>query len=244
MDLIEVIQTIEKDHPAAAQALNDFQAIFTQNMAKVNSLESDLQKAAEKRDQLKTTIRNATGLDEITEEGLKSILSKDSTEQSVILKKEIQTLQNKLNENEAVVDGIRTKYEQQIFDLRLDRAANMLGVSSEVHNQHAFNVILNELGKGATFDGENLVYKNADGTTRFTKGGQTATIQSVYEELKANEDFAYMFKEQFKAGGGKRALGPTSDPSGHSLRRSKMTTEEKTAYIGKHSIDAYKQLPL
>jgi acylphosphatase len=244
MDLTTVIQTIEKDYPEAAQELSEYGATFSKTIDRVGALETDLKTAAEKRDALKTTIRKVTGLTEITEDALVSVFTKGSDEKVKVLQTEISQLQNKLGENSNVVEELKGKYENQIFGLKLDRAASMLGAADEVHNQHAYNVVLDELGKNAEFDGENIVYKNQDGTTRYTAGGQPATIQSVYEEIKADENFTYMFKEQYKSGGGKKALGPTANASGHALRRSKMTDAEQAQYISKHGVPAYKQLPL
>jgi hypothetical protein len=244
MEIVEMISALEKTNPEIASSLGEYQATFGQNVARINKLELDLQTAAEKRDKLKTIIRSATGLEEITEDSLKGVLAKGDDEKVVGYKKDIETLQHKLSENDSVVEGIKNKYESDIFNLRLERSVSMIGAKDEVHSPHAYNIVLNELAKGAIFEDGNVIYKNEDGSTKFGKGGQTATIMSVYEDLKANPEFSYIFKEQYKTGGGKKSLGPKSDASGHSLRRSKMSDDEKRLYIEKHKIEAYKQLPL
>lgn len=242
MELTEIIQSLEKDNPTAAEALTNYSTNFNNNLARITELEKDLKTSAEKRDRLKHTIRQATGLEEITEEALAEVL-KGGNEQVEVFQKEISQLQSKLLEAGSAVDEVSQGYEKQIFELQLDRVVNQIGANTEVHNSHAYKVVMDELSKDAYFDGKDIVYKNADGTTIYADGGNPATVKSRYEELRANDDFAYLFKEQYVKGGGKKPSGPTTTPEGATIRRSKMNDEEKVKYIAKNGINAYKQLP-
>jgi len=245
MDLTEVIATVEKDFPEAATALTEHQTAFNATMTKMGGLEVDLQTAAEKRDRLKTTIRNATGLEEITEEALKTVLAGNSAN-TEIYTKEIDQLRGKLGESANAVDAVSAKYESQIFGLKLDRSVTSLGAMDEVHSQHAYKTVVEELARNAEFDDEgNIMYRNTDGTTIYN-GANPMTIQAKYELIKADDTYSYLFKPQFKSGGGKApngASGPKQDSGGATLRRSKMDDNAKVKYIAKFSLDAYKNLP-
>ena len=242
MDITPIIASLEKTDPAAAQTLTEYQTTTTNNLGRISELERDLRTAAEKRDALKTTIRNATGLDEITEEALSEAL-KSGDGQAEVYKGEIKQLQDKLLESASAVDKVSAQYEEQIFGLQLDRVVNMIGANTEVHNSHAYKVVMDELSKNAVFDGKDIVYKNEDGTTIYADGGNPATVKSQYEALRSNDDFAYLFKEQFVKGGGKAPTGPTTTSGGETIRRSKLSDEDKVKYIAKNGMDAYKSLP-
>ena len=246
MDINEVVAKIEKVYPTEAAALTDFQGTFNGTLEKVATLEKDLKTAAEKRDQLKTTIREATGLDEITAEALKGALSGNTDEKVEVYQKEIDQLKGKLGESAGAIDAVANKYEAKIFNLQMDRAANMLGTQEEVHGMHAYQTVLKELSTGAQFNEDGtVVYKNEDGTTQYASDGKELTLQGKYDQLKADEGFGYLFKEQFKTGGGKGAgpKGPSADAGGAVLRRSKMSEEDKVQYISKYSINTYMSLP-
>ena len=242
MELTAIIASLEKDNPEAATALTDFQTNNTNNLTRIGTLEKDLKTAAEKRDKLKLTIKTATGLDEITEESLIGVLTQGDG-QAEVYKKEIEGLQGKLLESATAVDDVSQGYEKTIFGLKLDRVVNMIGANTEVHNSHAYGVVMDTLSKNAQLDGDDIVYKNADGTTIYADGGNPATVKSQYEALRSQENFAYLFKEQYQAGGGKAPTGPTTTSGGETIRRSTLTDVDKVSYIAKNGMAAYKQLP-
>jgi len=244
MDIQEVARAIEKDNPQGAQVINDYVQAANATIGKVGDLEKSLKGAAEKRDSLKTIIRQATGLEEITAEGLQGFLTKDN-EQVQTYQTEIKTLQEKLADSANAVDEVSKNYESKIFELNLDRIVTMMGAADEVHNSHAYGVVFDALKQNATTD-ENgdIVYKNPDGTTIYAENGNPATVQSMYEALRADDNYSYLFKEQYLSGGGKGPQGPKTSNGGETLRRSQMDDAAKTAYIAKHSMAAYRQLPL
>lgn len=242
MEITEIISSLEKSNPQAAEALTAYNTNTNNLVTRVSDLEKDLKIAAEKRDKLKHTIKTATGLEEITEESLLNVL-KAGDGQAETYKKEIDSLRTKLLESATAVDSVSKGYEEQIFKLQLDRVVNMIGANTEVHNSHAYSVVMDELSKNAQFDGKDIVYKNPDGTTIYADGGSPATVKSMYESLRANDDFAYLFKEQYVAGGSKQPTGPKTTPTGETLRRSKMDDAAKVLYIQKNGMNAYKALP-
>jgi len=244
MTIADVTQTLQEVNPQAATVLSEYQENFNNTVARVQGLEKDIKTAAEKRDSLKTIIRNSTGLSDITEDALTEFLNSKGDGKVEIFKKEISELQSRLSEGANAVDEVSSKYEKEIFQLKLDRAVNMLGAQNEVHSPHAYQVILDELSRGAQFNGDEVVYKNEDGTTVFTQDGQPAGIKARYDEMKADERFSYLFKEQFKSGGGKAPTGPTINEQGITLKRSAMGDAEKAKYIAKNGMDAYRKLPL
>jgi hypothetical protein len=245
-DLNDVMTHLnESGNVELAQVIEGFNNNFTQNVERIGTLELDVKTSAEKRDALKTMIRNATGLESITEEGLKNILaSKDGGQAVDILTKENNNLRNQLAEGANAVDAVTERFVGEINQMKLERAASMLGAEEQTKGNHAFKTVLAELAKNAKFDGEEITYKNPDGTTIFAKEGSPAGIKDVFEALKNQPEFEYLFKDQYKKGGGKNPAGPTSNDSGVKLRRSTMTSEEKVSYIAKNSLAAYSGLPL
>lgn len=242
MEITEVIATLEKDNPAAAEALTDFQTSSNNALTRIGTLEKDLKTSAEKRDKLKHIIRNSTGLDEITEENLSEILAAGDG-QADVYKAEIKQLQDKLLDSAGAVDDVSAGYEKTIFGLQLDRVVTMLGASDEVHNSHAYATVLEELSRNAQMDGTDVVYKNQDGTTVYADGGNPATVKSRYDEIRADDKFSYLFKAPFKTGGSKSPSGPTTTNGGETIRRSKLDDKAKVKYIAKNGMTAYKQLP-
>jgi len=238
-ELTPIIASLEKDNPAAAQTLTNFQTANNQALSRVSELEKDLKTSAEKRDRLKTIIRGATGLEEINADTLADVLKGGDVE---VYKNEITSLQSKLAEGATAVDDVSKTYEEKIFKLQLDRVVNTIGAQTEVHNPHAYNVVFQELLKNATMEGDDIVYKNDDGTTVYAEGGTPATVMSQYDAIKADDSFAYLFKEQFKSGGGKAPTGPKTTNGGETIRRSTMADNDKVKYIAQHGMGAYKNL--
>ena len=153
MDINQVAATLEKDNPTAAHVLNEYIVGATQQQERIGTLERDLKGSAEKRDQLKNIVRQATGLEEITADGLSEFLTKGDS-QVETYKNEIGSLQDKLASSANAVDEVSKQYEAKIFDLSLDRVATMMGVSNEVHNSHAYGVVFDALKNNATTDHE------------------------------------------------------------------------------------------
>ena len=246
MDLNDVAASLQSTNPEMAAVVETFNTNFQATLGRVQTLEKDVKTSAEKRDALKTIVRNATGLDDISPDSLSAFLASKGEGQSDILRTEITELQGKLAGSANAVDEVSGEYEKTIFGLKLDRAVNMLGAQDEVHSPHAYNVILGELSTGATFENDEIVYKNPDGSSVFTSDGQPSGIKSKYEDMKADERFSYLFKEQFKSGGGKSpaATGPKADAGGVSLKRATMNDTDKVKYISKHGMGAYKNLPM
>jgi len=213
-ELTTIIASLEKDNPAAAQTLTNFQTANNQALSRVSELE-------------------------ITADTLADVLKGGDVE---VYKNEITSLQSKLAEGATAVDDVSKTYEEKIFKLQLDRVVNTIGAQGEVHNPHAYNVVFGELLKNAAMDGDDIVYKNADGTTIYAEGGTPATVMSQYEAIKANDAYSYLFKEQFKSGGGKAPTGPKTNNGGETIRRSTMADNDKVKYIAQHGMGAYKNL--
>lgn len=242
-DLEDVRKHLEESgNVEYAQVIEGFNNNFKSNVERVGKLELDVKTSAEKRDALKTMIRNATGLEQITEEGLRTILEQGGKVDEV-LKKENDNLRTQLAEGANAVDAVTEKYETKLNAMTLERAAMLLGVEEQTKGLHAFKTVLGELNKNAVFDGPEIAYKNPDGTTIFNKEGSPAGIKDVFEMLKTQPEFEYLFKDQYKKGGGKSPQGPTVGDNGVTLRRSTMSPEDKVAYIAKNSLAAYSALP-
>lgn len=235
---------LDNGNTELADVVEGFNNNFNTNVERIGTLELDVKTSAEKRDALKTMVRGVTGLDTITEDGLKALLDKEGNKADEILTKENANLRDELAKSANAVDDVTATFTNQLNGMKLERAASMLGIEEQTNGNHAFQTVLKELSTNAKFDEAEITYKNPDGTTIFAKEGSPAGIKDVFENLKTDPKFEYLFKDQYKKGGGKTPAGPTKSDKGVTLRRGAMNEEDKVKYIAKNSMAAYLQLPL
>jgi hypothetical protein len=81
-----------------------------------------------------------------------------------------------------------------------------------------------------------------DGEVRFNAKGDYMTIHDYVEELKNDEVFGRAFEVNVRSGSGSKSGGAGKPPS-TPMSRSKMTTEQKVAFIAENGQDKYLALP-
>lgn len=82
------------------------------------------------------------------------------------------------------------------------------------------------------------------GNPRVNGKGDFLTIADLVEEMKKSEVFGVAFKAKGGGGGAPPAGGGGGNPPAGGKPRSKMTQQEKSAYIAEHGQAAYLNLPM
>ena len=220
--MTEALKAFLGDNQTLLDEVGTYESTAASNVDTVQNLERDLLKAVTKRDDLKTLIRNSTGLSEITTESLQGVLTDGDT----ALRSEITTLQENLQSVAGERDGLEQKHLGEMNHMRMTDMLRSMGVDNDVWNPNAFSAVADMMLNGAAYDNGSFVYKADDGATIFGEGGQPLTVQEQLDRLKTDES-VYQFKPVKGAGGG-RGDKPNSEPAG------KTSHEDVGAYFRKH----------
>lgn len=179
--------------------LNDKAQNVESLTAKVNDLENKATEAINKRQGLKDLIRNTLGVDEISEDNLKALLDNKGKPDEKALA-EITNLKTLLKKANADKDELKNGYESQLDSFVLTNNIRDLGIGSMASTPAMEATILNMMKDGAVRDGDKILYKNADGTTIYSESGKEMTPSDRLNQLRANQDYAPLFKPTSKSG--------------------------------------------
>lgn len=226
MDL-EKVKALLSDNSEAQQfvsSLAEKAENATQLTEKVNSLELKANEAINSRQQLKELIKNTTGLSEVSEDALKSLLGNKlkGDDKSIA---EINNLKKLLEEASNESKNISQTYEQKLQKLALDNALANAGLGANVANEAMYGIVAQLVKDGATYENDSIVYKNADGTTKYGNNGKPMTINDRVAELKSDTNYAGLFKLDVKSGSGT----PPLSVSGKSVVTEDMTPSQMMA---------------
>ena len=201
MDL-EKVKALLSDNSEAQQfvsSLAEKAENATQLTEKVNSLELKANEAITSRQQLKELIKNTTGLSEVSEDALKGLLDNKSKGDDKSMA-EINNLKKLLEEASNESKNISQTYEQKLQKLALDNALANAGLGANVANEAMYGIVAQLVKDGATYENDSIVYKNADGTTKYGNNGKPMTINDRVAELKSDTNYAGLFKLDVKSG--------------------------------------------
>jgi hypothetical protein len=179
------------------------------------------------------------------EEGKKQLIDKMKTAEekrlieagdfdSLVQMKSQQALQAKddmLRDFERKYEDTRRENERMQIGSMARQAAIMSGVRPEAQDE--IELLARE--RFRMVDGKLQGFDQA-GNELFTEKGEPMTIEGYIQSLAPTK--SYLFNQ--KQGGGAMG-GNGSAPSG--IKRSDMTTEQKSAYVAKHGQDAFLNLP-
>jgi len=101
-------------------------------------------------------------------------------------------------------------YESRIQKMALDNAIANSGVGATFANEAMYKLGINLIKDGATYEGDKIIYKNADGTTAYN-GATPIGIEDKLNGLKADPLYAGLFKPDVSSGGGKPPQGGGSN---------------------------------
>ena len=181
-------------------------AVETSNIAnldKIGTLERDRNNAIEKRDRQAKLVKGVFGLEELTEESLTKAAKGDKNPDAV-LQAEIAKMSTMTEMLTVERDALNTRYNDAVNRYKVEKNLTSLGAVEDTENQRAYDILLNEVTNGATFDEEGtLVFRANDGTTVRNADGSPMTLSDRYSQVKDSDDFQFLFKaKRSKSGSG------------------------------------------
>lgn len=187
------------------ELLNAVNAVKTSNKSNVDRLsflEREMKTATEKRDSIKSLVRNKLGIEEFSEEALEEAIKK--MKDGKTSDGEIKNLTSMVEMLKVEKESIERKYVDSINSYKIEKQLTTLGAIEETEGNKAYDIVLNEVRIGAEFDQDgNIVFKAKDGTTIRNSDGSPMTLADRYNQIKDSDDFAFLFKKKrAKAGGG------------------------------------------
>lgn len=166
------------------------------NLDKISTLELDRNNAIEKRDRQAKLVKNVFGLEELTEESLKKVATGDK-EPDAVLKAEVDKMSSMTEMLKAEKEALASKYNETVNKYKIEKSLTGLGAIEDTENQRAYDILLNEVTNGATFDEEgNLVFKANDGTTVRNTDGTPMSLADRYSQVKDSDEFQFLFKQK------------------------------------------------
>lgn len=185
------------------KAVGDVENSSKTNLDRISTLERDLQKSIEKRDRQAQLVKSTFGVDEITEDTLKSVLGSER-DPDATLKAENEKLVSMTEMLKAEKDNLFNQYQTTQNKYKIEKSLASLGAMNDTENQRAYDILLSEVTNGAEFDENgNLVYKANDGTTVRNADGSPMSLDDRYSQLKDSDEFQFLFKtKRNKSGAG------------------------------------------
>lgn len=240
MTIKDILEKLSDDSEMVqfVNSLNDKAQNVDTLTAKVNSLENKATEAINSRQSIKDLVRGTLGVEEISEDNLKALLDNKSKPDEKALA-EITNLKGLLEKANSEKTELSSSYESQMNDLVLTNNLRDLGIGALASTPAMEATILQMMKDGATREGDKVLYKNQDGTTIYSESGKEMTPNDKLNQLRANSDYAPLFKPTTNSGTGTSGNKGTSSGS---TRKSEMSNSEKGSYIKEHGQEAYMQL--
>ena len=184
-------------------ALAGLESSSRANLDKISALELDRNNAIEKRDRQAKLVKSVFGLDELTEESLTKV-AKGDKEPDVVLKAEVEKMSSMTEMLKAEKDALANKYNETVNKYKVEKSLMSLGAVEDTENQRAYDILLNEVTSGATFDENgNLIFTAKDGTTVRNTDGTPMSLTDRYAQVKDSDEFQFLFKQKrTKSGSG------------------------------------------
>ena len=202
LDTIKKI-ALELGNEDLTSALAGLETSSKTNLDRISTLERDLQKSIDKRDRQSSLVKGTFGVDEITEESLKTILT-GKGDPDATLKAENENLTTMTEMLRSEKESLSSKYSDTVNKYKIEKSLTGLGAMNDTEGQKAYDIVLNEVTSGAKFDDNgNLVFKASDGTTVRNVDGSPMSLSDRYSQVKDSDDFQFLFKtKRSKSGSG------------------------------------------
>lgn len=200
----EQLKAIIGDNAEAKTIIDSLESASTNNVAKINDLETKFNEAKNGRDSLKNLIRETTGLDEVNADSINDFVTKlKSTKGDEKLTAEIDNLKGLIEKANGEKESIVSEYESKLQNMALTNSLRDLGIGSLAVNPLAEKMMLEHLKEGASLDGDKIVYRNADGSTMYN-GTNVLTPADKLEQMKTSDDWKAFIKGDVNSGSGAR----------------------------------------
>lgn len=240
MDFTTLIQQLEAGNTdEALQTAKALKPKFDKTVQDLNNAETKFTDAVTSRDKAKTkykSLTDALGLsdEDATPEAVKDLINKGKTDET--LKAEVDDLKRLLKENEDNHGQALAEKDKAFTDKLLEMDISKVGLTANVVNDKALEMVVGSLKSGATLENGEIVYKDQNGVIVKDATGQPITVGQKLEQFKADESNAFLFKATTNGGGGSHNNGGTQGKKWADL-----TTQDKVD-LHKSNPDEYKRL--
>lgn len=202
---IEELLALIGDNADAVKFVKQMDTTAKENVDTIQGFERKLTDITSTRDKYKqgnTLVKSLLGLETINEESINEALNSlkkgkgdDNSAEIDNLKKLLETATNEKNQ-------IETDYKGKLQNMALDNAITNAGVGLGVANESMLKIVTGLIKEGATYEDGKIIYKNEDGSTVYGSDNKPLDIASKVSSLKADANYAGLFKADVKSGGG------------------------------------------
>lgn len=204
--MFEKLRAFVGDNAEALALIDTIEGTSNENVQKINDLETTVEAVKQTRDQYKAgnaLVKQVLGVDQVNEDTIKeAIKALKGGKGDDANKAEIDNLKKLLKETADERDNLKKDYEGKLQSMALDNALANAGLGANVANEAMYGIVADLVKKGAVLDGDQIVYKNEDGSTIYGDDKQPLNIQTKMDQLKNDPSYAGLFKVDVVAGSG------------------------------------------
>ncbi len=161
---------------------------------KINYLETEAQKAYDKRDKSNHALKE-----------LKETKVETDTQ-------EFNNIKHQLEDMVTQRDTAQTDFNNYKSDRLIQDEIQKIGISADAANPETFAILTELLKKDIKIEEGEIFYKNPDGTTQYAEG-KAVNVNSRLDSIKNNTAYSGLFKPQVSNGSGSKASqGGTNTP--------------------------------
>jgi len=204
--MFEKLRAFVGDNAEALKLLDTLEGTTSSNVQTINDHERTISEVKETRDRYKqssTDIKSLLGLEVVNEEAIKEAIkalkSGKGDDKSLA---EIENLKGLLEKATHDNKSLTSGYEGKLQSMALDNALANAGLGANVANKAMYGIVSDLVREGATFEDDKIVYKKPDGTTIYGKDNTPLTMPNKIDQLKADPNYAGLFKVDVKSGSG------------------------------------------
>ena len=179
-----------------AQKVNDLTETNVRNAERIGGLELKRDEAVDKAKRVMGLVRENLGINEISEDSLKSFVGNADEALRNDIGQLKSTLQEVTQERDSIIQNHKTELKER--DIRDNLRA--LGVDSRLRGERAMNTLVSDLMNMAGEDENgNPVFKE-NGQTLFSREGNEMGVAEVVSELMQRDKDHFIFKETSGSG--------------------------------------------
>lgn len=202
--MFEKLRAFVGDNAEALKLIDTIEGNSSENVQKINDLESKVAAVTETRDRYKSgnaLVKSILGVDTVNEDTIKeAIKSLKGGKQDDTSKAELEKLQDLLKAAENEKSTLKSEYEGKLNTMALDNALANAGVGAKVANEAMYKVVTGLVREGAVFEDGKIVYKAEDGTTVYGNDKTPLTLSGKIEQLKSDPSYAGLFVPDVNSG--------------------------------------------
>lgn len=204
--MFEKLREFVGDNSEALKLIDTIEGTTSDNVQKINDLETKVAAVTETRDRYKSgnaLVKSILGVDTVNEEtikeAIKSLQGNKGDDQS---KAEIDNLKGLLEAVKGEKDTLKSEYEGKLHSMALDNALANAGLGANVANEAMYKIVADIVREGAVFEDGQIRYKTSDGATVYGKDKTPLTLESKIEHLKSDPNYLNLFKADVAGGTG------------------------------------------